>query len=127
MPSRALPSRICPAVLIAQQSKLKFQNVYPIHHYEGLRYAKGASQGRDRRRAEGAQVSAPGIGPKYRRAARLSEPSPEARGGSREPAPAGPLAPLVSTPAVYIFPRRVPSPEFSPRIAQTRHTPGLLL
>src|SRR3546814_548696 len=56
MPSSARPARICPAVIIAQQSKLKVQNGYPIHHYEGLRYAKGASQGRDRRRAEGAQV-----------------------------------------------------------------------
>src|SRR3546814_15437869 len=85
----ARPARICPAVIIAQQSKLKVQNGYPIHHYEGLRYAKGASQGRDRRRAEGAQVSAPGIGPKYRRAVSMPPSSPEERGGSRGATPAG--------------------------------------
>src|SRR3546814_5402591 len=88
--------------------------------YTTLFRSKGASQGRDRRRAEGAQVSAPGIGPKYRRAVRLPDSSPEARGGSREPAPAGRFAALQRPPAVSILQGRVPSQEFSPVMAQAR-------
>src|SRR3546814_11851272 len=114
MPSSARPARICPAVIIAQQSKLKVQNGYPIHHYEGLRYAKGASQGRDRRRAEGAQVSAPGIGPKYRPALSPSCTKPETQGGSRVTPPARRIAPLQRPAALPFFHGGFPSPPVSP-------------